>query len=48
MQIIKSKLEELIKELPEKVEVEDVMYRIYMLQKLRWVKRYSRRANIFP
>jgi predicted transcriptional regulator len=34
MQIIKSKLEELIKELPEKVEVEDVMYRIYMLQKI--------------
>lgn len=34
MQIIKSKLEEVIKELPEKVEVEDVMYRIYMLQKI--------------
>jgi len=34
MEIPKSKLEDLIKELPEKVDVEDVMYRIYLLQKI--------------
>ena len=34
MEILKSKLEGLLKELPEKVDVEDVMYRIYLLQKI--------------
>lgn len=34
MEIPKSKLERLLKELPEKVDVEDVMYRIYLLQKI--------------
>jgi predicted transcriptional regulator len=34
MQILKSKLEGLLKELPEKVDVEDVMYRLYLLQKI--------------
>jgi len=35
MEILKSKLEGLIKELPEKVDVEeDVMYRIYLLQEI--------------
>ena len=34
MEILKSKLEGLLKELPEKVEMEDVMYRLYMLQKI--------------
>jgi hypothetical protein len=34
MEILKSKLEYLIKELPEKIDLEDVMYRIYMLQKI--------------
>jgi predicted transcriptional regulator len=34
MEILKSKLECLIKELPEKVDVEEVMYRIYLLQKI--------------
>jgi len=34
MQILKSKLEGLLKELPEQVDVEDVMYRLYLLQKI--------------
>ncbi len=34
MEILKSKLESLLKDLPEKVEVEDVMYRLYVLQKI--------------
>lgn len=34
MEILKSKLEGLLKDLPEKVEVEDVMYRLYLLQKI--------------
>ena len=32
--ISKSKLETLIKELPDKVDIEEVMYRLYLLQKL--------------
>jgi len=34
MEILKSKLEGLLKNLPEKVDVEDVMYRLYLLQKI--------------
>ena len=34
MEILKSKLEGLLRELPETVDVEDVMYRIYLLQKI--------------
>ena len=34
MEILKSKLEDLIRELPEKVDVEDIMYRIYLLEKI--------------
>jgi predicted transcriptional regulator len=34
MEILKSKLEGLLKDLPEKVDVEDVMYRLYLLQKI--------------
>lgn len=34
MEILKSKLEGILKELPEKVDVEDVMYRLYLLQKI--------------
>ena len=34
MEILKSKLEGLLKELPDKVDIEDVMYRIYLLQKI--------------
>ena len=34
MEILKSKLESLLKELPEKVDVEDVMYRIFLLEKI--------------
>ncbi|MDR4509315.1 MAG: hypothetical protein MRJ65_14000 [Candidatus Brocadiaceae bacterium] len=34
MQIFKSQLKDMIKELPEKEEIEDAMYRIYMLHKI--------------
>ncbi len=34
MEILKSKLEGLLKELPDKVDLEDVMYRLYVLQKI--------------
>jgi predicted transcriptional regulator len=34
MEILKSKLEGLLKELPEKVDIEDVMYRLYLLEKI--------------
>lgn len=34
MNISKSKLEALIKELPDQVDIEEVMYRLYLLQKI--------------
>jgi predicted transcriptional regulator len=34
MKILKSKLEVLLKELPDKVDIDEVMYRIYLLQKI--------------
>ena len=34
MNISKSKLETLFKELPENVDTEEVMYRLYLLQKI--------------
>ena len=34
MNITKSRLEDLIKELPEEVYIEEVMYRLYLLQKI--------------
>lgn len=34
MNISKSKLETLFKELPDKVDIEEVMYRLYLLQKI--------------
>lgn len=34
MNISKSKIETLLKELPEKVDIEEVMYRLYLLQKI--------------
>jgi hypothetical protein len=40
MEILKSKLEYLIKELPEKIDLEDSMYRIYMLQKIETGEKY--------
>jgi predicted transcriptional regulator len=34
MEILKLKLEVLLKELPDKVDIDEVMYRIYLLQKI--------------
>lgn len=34
MNIAKAKLEILFKELPENVDIEEVMYRLYLLQKI--------------
>jgi hypothetical protein len=34
MNISKAKLETLFKELPENVDIEEVMYRLYLLQKI--------------
>jgi predicted transcriptional regulator len=34
MNVTKEKLETLIKELPDTVDIEEVMYRLYLLQKL--------------
>lgn len=34
MNISKSKIETLLKELPKKVDIEEVMYRLYLLQKI--------------
>ncbi len=34
MQILKSKLEVLLKELPDTVDLNEIMYRMYLLQKI--------------
>ena len=34
MQILKSQIEVLLRELPDKVDIDDVMYRIYLLKKI--------------
>ena len=34
MNVAKSRLEDLIKELPEEVDIDEVMYRLYLLQKI--------------
>ncbi|MBI5676453.1 MAG: hypothetical protein HZC48_11615 [Nitrospirae bacterium] len=34
MNISKSKLETLFKELPENIDIEEVMYRLYLIQKI--------------
>ena len=34
MNVTKEKLETLIKELPDTVDIEEVMYRLYLLQKI--------------
>jgi hypothetical protein len=34
MQILKSQLEGLLKELPDKVNIDAIMYRIYLLKKI--------------
>ncbi len=34
MEILRSKLEVLLKDLPEKVDIEEFIYRIYLLQKI--------------
>ncbi len=34
MNVTKSKLETLIQELPDNVDIEEVMYRLYLLQKI--------------
>ncbi|MBI4689449.1 MAG: hypothetical protein HY754_04155 [Nitrospirae bacterium] len=33
-QIPKSEIEKILKELPEKVDIEEMMYRLYLLQKI--------------
>lgn len=40
MNISKSKLETLFKELPENIDIEEVMYRLYLLQKIEAGERY--------
>jgi len=48
MEIFKSKLEGLLKELPEKVDVEDVMYRIYLLEKIEAGEKDIVEGKILP
>jgi hypothetical protein len=46
MEILKSKLEVLLKELPDKVDIDEVMYRIYLLQK-KQAKRILGKVKYF-
>lgn len=47
MEITKTKLEGLIKELPEKVDIEDIMYRIHLLQKIEAGEADIKEERIF-
>lgn len=45
MNISKSKIESLLKELPEKVDIEEVMYRLYLLQKIEAGEKAIRKGR---
>ena len=48
MTILKSRLESLIKELPEEVDTEEVMYRLYLLQKIEAGEAAIREGQVIP
>jgi len=45
MTISKSKLETLVKDLPKRVDIEDVMYRLYLLQKIETSEKSVREGR---
>lgn len=45
MTISKTKLETLVKELPKKVDIEEVMYRLYLLQKIETSEKSVRQGR---
>ncbi|MEO0096182.1 MAG: hypothetical protein ABIL46_05100 [candidate division WOR-3 bacterium] len=47
MTISKSKLVTLIKKLPEEIDIEEVMYRLYMLQKIETGENAINKGKIF-
>lgn len=48
MNISKAKLETLFKELPENVDIEEVMYRLYLLQKIEAGERDLQEGSTLP
>jgi len=48
MNISKTKLETLFKELPENVDIEEVMYRLYLLQKIEAGERDIQAGGTLP
>ena len=47
MNVTKEKLEILIKELPDTVDIEEVMYRLYLLQKIEAGEAAIKEERIF-
>ncbi len=47
MNVTKEKLETLIKDLPDNVDIEEVMYRLYLLQKIEAGETAIKEGNIF-
>lgn len=48
MHITKSKLENLLESLPEQVDMEEVMYRLYLLEKIEVGEEDIREGRTFP
>lgn len=46
MNITKSRLEDLVKELPDEIDIEEVMYRLYILQKIEAGERDIREGKV--
>ena len=47
MNVTKAKLETLIKELPDTVDIEEVMYRLYLFQKIETGEAAIKEGRIF-
>lgn len=48
MQIAKIKLETIIRDLPEMIDIEDVMYRLYLLEKIEAGEADIREGRTLP
>jgi predicted transcriptional regulator len=46
MTVTKARLQELIKELPAKVEVEEIMYRLYLMRKIEAGEEDVRKGRV--
>ncbi|MFA5778915.1 MAG: hypothetical protein WC947_02150 [Elusimicrobiota bacterium] len=48
MTIAKQQIHNLVNELPEKIDIDDLMYRIYLLKKLESAEEDIRKTRVIP